>query len=293
MWTTEKSKRVLDLACKEFGYNYDNVSLIRFGTNAIYLLNPLNIVIRISRPDTDKNKIHYELKIAQWLSEKGFPVLLPLGSSGIITIDSSHVSVWPYFKSSPLEDHFLFGKILKELHSIEHKPDFIKEFDPLSDIDLMLNNISQTEFPSEDLLVLRNWSSWLKEKTPEYQSDLGVGLIHGDAHIGNCVINSEHNIKMLDFDFSCSGPREWDLLPEALRHRRFNSPISDYRDFIRGYGYDVSRWEHFATLALTRELLMTCWRIEVESNSSKVHNESQVRMQYWRREPEPDIWSSF
>jgi Ser/Thr protein kinase RdoA (MazF antagonist) len=294
-WTTATAKNILDTACSALGLSYDQLSLLRFGTNAIYHIKPNNLVVKISRPNVSQQEAIQEIEIMRWLDKNSFPTITPNPmTSEPLSVYGSQVSVWPFIDSHQLDDYQLFGELLKQLHAVP-RPEFgLKECDPFQIINKKLEQLKTIESVSnQDVNILQEWSNWLKPQFFEQESELGSGILHGDAHIGNCLINKENNQPlMIDFDFICYGPKEWDLIPEALGPRRFNLSRDFHQQFVNGYGYDIVDWPGFHIFALTRELLITCWRFEVESGGV-VRSEGEKRMQYWRREPQPSTWKSF
>jgi aminoglycoside phosphotransferase (APT) family kinase protein len=89
---------------------------------------------------------------------------------------------------------------------------------------------------------------------------LGVGVIHGDANVGNVLLDSEGDPVLIDLDSFSIGPREWDLIQTALFADRFGwHTEEEYRAFVEVYGYDIKRWDGYETLADMREVAMTVW----------------------------------
>jgi Ser/Thr protein kinase RdoA (MazF antagonist) len=293
-WTTATAKNILDTACSALGLPYKKLVLLRFGTNAIYHIQPSNLVVRISRPNVSKQEVIQEIEIMRWLKSNNFPTITPDKiTEEPLSVYESQVTVWPFIDNQQLTDYKLFGQLLKKLHDLPFPDNLLKDCQPFLIINRKLSHLKKIETVSnQDINILQEWSRWLEPQFFAQESHLGSGMLHGDAHIGNCLIDQNQQPFMIDFDLICYGAKEWDLIPEALGPRRFNSDRNLHQQFVAGYGYDIVRWPGFNIFALTRELLITCWRFEVES-SGAVKSEGEKRMQYWRREPSPAIWKSF
>ncbi|MFD0773650.1 phosphotransferase family protein [Streptomonospora algeriensis] len=82
--------------------------------------------------------------------------------------------------------------------------------------------------------------------------------MHGDANIGNVILDRGGAPVVIDLAGFCAGPREWDLVQTALFYERFGWHTEDeYRQFVDAYGFDVMYWPGYPVLADYRELVMT------------------------------------
>lgn len=310
-WSVSSALRILNAALAQAGISYQNLELLRFGTAATYRLHPDPIVVRVTRPGSSEIAARREHLVPRWLQQNGFPVA-PQLDIPVIQVQGSTVSFWKWMAPyndrlnkgvPPIATPVEFANLLKGLHQLggtpgpEITPEAIGLFNPFESISALLSEIeSNQNIQWRDIKLLKDWQALLIDKynreveDPNYSS-LGLGVIHGDAHIGN-TYRSEKGLFLLDFDYACFGPREWDLIPAALEVRRFGQPREKYYEFSQTYGFDVSTWRGFETLAMVRELFMTVWRINVEKSAS-VHKESQIRLDYWRKKTNPGVWHSF
>lgn len=296
-WSAAASRKLLEIACQALGVSYESLELVRFGTNAVYRLHPLDLTARVSRPGYEIEWVRREMTVTRWLAERGFPAIAPddLITPEPFPVYDSIVSFWPWVSSS--DEHLApdqFGQLIHKLHRVsDHYPDqHLPPWNPMLIIDSLLGGLRKrgTVSPA-DIDLLRRWHDWIYLRLFDHPSELGEGLIHGDAHIGNCLV-TDQGPKLIDFDYVCYGPREWDLIPETLGPRRFGRERSEYERFAAGYGYDVTEWAGYRICALARELLITCWRLDVDSMST-VRAEGERRLRYWRREPKPPGWRAF
>lgn len=305
-WTTQAARNALEVGARSLGLVYERLELLRFGTNAVYRLHPDPFIVRISRPGADPLAIQREWDLCIWLAGLHYPVPSPALEvmQRPLAVYESVLSVWRYIpppapgpdgrRLEPTLEQM--AALLRGLHGLrEPCPVPLPRFDPLGLIAERLRALAAAgQISPSDAEVLWRWQRWLAPRfeLAVAESQLGRGLIHGDAHRGNLILGSRGEPYLLDWDYAAIGPREWDLIPEALGPRRFGRPAAEYMSFARAYGHDVTAWPHFQTTALARELLITVWRLEVEA-ISPVRSESRLRMRYWRREPGPPRWSAF
>ena len=95
---------------------------------------------------------------------------------------------------------------------------------------------------------------------PTLDFPLGVGVIHGDANVGNVLLDEHGQAVLIDLDSFSIGPREWDLIQTALFADRLGwHTEEEYRTFVEVYGYDITQWDGYETLADMREVAMTAW----------------------------------
>jgi len=305
-WTAQAARDVLEVGARSLGLIYERLELLRFGTNAVYRLHPDPLIVRISRPGADPQAIEREWDLCTWLSGLHYPVPSPALEvmQRPLAVYDSVLSVWRYIPPpapgpdgrAPEPTLEQMAALLRGLHGLSRPcPVELPAFDPLALIGARLRALAGAgQITRADAEVLWRWHGWLAPRFARAiaESRLGRGLIHGDAHRGNLILGSRGEPYLLDWDYAAIGPREWDLIPEALGPRRFGRPAAEYMAFAHAYGHDVTAWPHFQTAALVRELLITVWRFEVEA-ISPVRTESRLRMRYWRREPQPPPWSAF
>lgn len=305
-WTVSAALLIVQEALRIKGLTHSSLDLIRFGTGAVYKIYPQNIVVRVTRPGYDLELLRKEEGLRSWLEENSFPVLEPLypGEDPILVGDS-YVGFWQFAPpaENPAEIKDL-AQLIRQLHDLGDRASRdilyqagVRTFNPFPAIDKFFVEVEKDRRISwADLVLLKEWRDLLEDRLrseardPNY-SALGLGLIHGDAHLGNCYM-TESGPVLIDFDFAAWGPREWDLIPAILESRRFGSGPNVYYDFSEVYGADILSWPGLETMLLIRELLITGWRLSVEK-SGAVQEESKNRLLYWRRDPAPPLWRPF
>jgi thiamine kinase-like enzyme len=80
---------------------------------------------------------------------------------------------------------------------------------------------------------------------------LGTGLVHADAHSENLVRHNSGWV-LIDWDQTCLGPRELDLLAGLPNH--FHEPEPNRTAFFTAYGYDLTQRPEWRLLRDIAEL---------------------------------------
>lgn len=123
---------------------------------------------------------------------------------------------------------------------------------------------------------------------------LKPGVIHGDANVGNVILDREGNPLLIDLDSFCLGPREWDLVQTALFFERFGWHTEDeYREFVKIYGVDIMTWPGYPVLAEYREISMTLWLSQKAVTDERAAAEVHKRIEAIRTGGSRRDWAPF
>jgi Ser/Thr protein kinase RdoA (MazF antagonist) len=149
-----------------------------------------------------------------------------------------------------------------------------------------------SQYPHEDIALLEHWYERLQDALTQLQPALPVGLIHGQAEIGNVRLRDGEPV-FADLERVARGLREWDLIDTAATTLRFNLPRERYVAFADSYGFDVMAWDGFATLRRVWEFRATTWLMQARNHRPEIAGEVQARLRTWR-DNDPDIvWRAF
>jgi len=128
----------------------------------------------------------------------------------------------------------------------------------------------QAEFP-------KNEDSWANE----------VVLLHGDAQSLNVLVNnaSGEDIRLIDYEYACYGPRAWDIANTWLEYADMNNLKADFAleypslqeqlDFLHGYDQAVDEATlHLRASAVNRYAILshfqwTIWSLIQDAASTK------------------------
>lgn len=282
-WTTKQAEETLDAVLEKKKIRA-KAYLIRFGTNAIYHIPDLKLVIRISRPGVDLNLEEKQYNCVEYLIGEKIDLTPPAREHEPIIVDKSYISFWKYVEPSVSKiDYNRFGSLVKKLHETQYPHlDELLDYDLTEKIQRRLNYLENSEIASEDdMAFLKDYFQKISKCYQKYTSKLGVGLIHGDAHSGNVIQNPE-NLYLCDFDYISRGPRELDLVAVLQCHTRFGVSQEDYDAYCEGYGYDLREQKNYRDLLNIRDLSSFTWLYQNKGLSDKVDYEIDHRMKTLR-----------
>ncbi|AEK44807.1 aminoglycoside phosphotransferase [Amycolatopsis mediterranei S699] len=168
-------------------------------------------------------------------------------------------------KYAPIAD---VAEIIRNLHELRAPTGLdLEKKKPFTEIEGRLNE--SRSLTRDDEAYLRQRIGELKASYERLEFPLPQGVIHGDANVGNVLLSREGTPCLIDLDSFCIGPREWDLVQTALFYERFGWHTADeYRTFVNVYGFDIMTWSGYETLAGYREIAMTLWLAEKDSDDA-------------------------
>ncbi|WP_203756760.1 phosphotransferase, partial [Actinoplanes cyaneus] len=143
-----------------------------------------------------------------------------------------------------------------------------------------------------DLAYMQAECDRLEEALANLTYELPPGPIHGDAFMGN-LISGIDGPAICDFDSSCDGPREWDLVPVAVGKLRFDYAGDDYGALVGHYGFDVIAWPGFPVLRRLRELKLVTSIVPVLASRPVLQPQWRRRLETYRSRDETARWSTY
>lgn len=267
--------RVLVEVCARIGADVTEARLIKFTINAAFALPGSGLVVRIAGSPQVARSAPKVVKVARWLADHQMPsVRLATDLPQPLEVDGHAATVWKLVPDTGVQvnGHDL-GRILRQFHALPYTPIGLPAWNPLGYVHARVD-------AAEGLT--RDERAFLSETADAVASDLdGVdyflepGPIHGDAFVGNLIPGPEGAI-LCDFDSTCTGPREWDLIPVAVGQLRFRHAVDYHAQLAESYGVDILTWPGFPVLRRLRELRSVC------SVLPRIASSRGVREQ-WRR----------
>ena len=115
-------------------------------------------------------------------------------------------------------------------------------------------------------------------------------VCHGDVHPGNVMMTSE-GVTLLDWDMLCAGPPAWDHAM-LMRLDRWGWPPRWYDEFAAGYGHSLAGESAAEALADLRLVAATLMRLRAGLSDPSAMPEAQLRLAYWRGEPDAPVWTA-
>jgi aminoglycoside phosphotransferase (APT) family kinase protein len=272
-------QQVLEQACTTVGLDAEGARLLRLGSNAVYRLKA-PVIARISRPGADVEGVRRTVEVARWLESAQYPAVRVINVDQPIITNGFTVTFWDavsddgdQFASAPE-----IADVLARLHKLTAPDDLhLPPLDPFANATQRISaNTWLTEpdrsFLTDTLARLQNAYATLGFALPQ-------GVIHGDASVGNVLLDRHGAPVVIDLDGFAIGPREWDLALTAIYYDSFGwHTRQEYEDFASVYGYDILQWPGYPVMRETREFLMTTWLIQKAPESTEAAAESRKRI---------------
>nr|MDT0665161.1 aminoglycoside phosphotransferase family protein [Micromonospora sp. DSM 115978] len=183
------------------------------------------------------------------------------------------------------------ARLLRRLHALSPAPAFLPAWAPLDDVRRRLSDAESIE--PADLDFLRDTAAGVEADLARVSYELPPAVIHGDAHLGNVVRTTDGGSVLCDFDATCVGPAEWDLVPVAVGRSRFAHPPQWHDALAAGYGFDVTRSPAFPVLRAVRELKLVTSVVPVLASNPAAAAQFRVRLGSLRTGDASVIWSRY
>lgn len=182
------------------------------------------------------------------------------------------------------------GRMIRVVHRIE--PGDAGEL-PWADsfahwnIDAVLDEVGDLLDPLAragiDATVSR-WDGW------QQRLRIGAVVCHGDLHPGN-VLQSERGPVLLDWDLRCLAHPAWDHGPLIAWGDRWDATPALYEAFATGYGESLRGTWMGECMADLRNLVATLMRVRASRTDPAAAAQAEVRLRYWRGEPDAPRWT--
>ncbi|MFC7622473.1 phosphotransferase enzyme family protein [Microlunatus sp. GCM10028923] len=248
----------LEQGAAEVGLDLPEPDLIRIGSNAVFRSG--TTIVRVSAPHADIESVRTTVEVARWLAGHSVPVTEVLDVRQPITAGDRVVTFW-----RSVSDRTVFGttedcgRLLAKMHAIQDPaPVPLPGFDPGGKAARRLSKLQHLDAGTRDFLA---------DRLGQLAADFGgltfalrPGPIHGDANVGNVLVDDAGVARLADLDSFATGAREWDLIQTAQYYEQFGwHTRNEYRSFVKAYGFDVMEWPGYSTLRDTLELTMLTW----------------------------------
>ncbi|WP_329834903.1 phosphotransferase [Streptomyces sp. BE133] len=258
------------------GLDFSDARLLRGHTNAVILLENAKVVVKIARRGSRIDDVARTVTFVRWLMDTGFPTVPLHPVDQPVVIDQHAITFWKYLPqpNQPVAAAQL-AKPLHALHTLTTPPVALPVHDNLAAIRRSLTAI--TCLPGEALSFLTEYADQLKAELQAVEFDLPEGVIQGDPQHRNALHAGGSEAVLCDWDTVATGQPEWDLVTVEVHCRRFGHGEQHYAAFADAYGWDVTRWPGYQTLAAIRELRM------ITTNARKVHHAPSSLQEVVRR----------
>jgi hypothetical protein len=283
---------LLATICATAGLDARGAHLIKFTCNAVFRLASVPVVVRIAGSTAVRRRAEKVVRVARWLAEHDVPAvrLLP-GIEQPITVDGQVATLWhapPAIGDKPTAADL--ARILRRFHTLPLPGFDLPEWQPTRSI---RERLAEPQGPStDDIAFLVAMCDDLETALDTVRFELPRGPIHGDATVAN-LVSAASGPLICDFDSTCIGPREWDLMPVATGAFRFDPTGAAHANLAAHYGVDVTAWSGFPVLRRVRELQLVTSVLPVLRSNPNLEAQWRHRMRTLRNGDTTALWEPY
>jgi aminoglycoside phosphotransferase (APT) family kinase protein len=221
--------------------------------------------------------VYKVVRLATYFESVDAPTIrLAPGVDQPIQADSLLATVWRYVPPTPPEITVTdLGIALRRFHGLRVPTFEVPTWDPVGDARNRLRDAEALRDSDRDFLL--EWCDRLTPRIAELNARAERRLVHADAHVGNMLRESDGQPVMCDFDATCVGPWQVDLVAVAVGEARFGR-AGAHRALADAYGYDVTTDPDWPLLREARELKMVAAAVPLLASGPGVANEFAVRL---------------
>ncbi|MFI7518671.1 phosphotransferase [Micromonospora globbae] len=279
-------------AADAVGVHPGDARLLGLTNNAVFALPSAGMVIRIARSHRLTNRVYKVVELGRWFEQVDAPTIrLAPNVTQPVRAGTLLASIWSYIPPvAPAPTVEELGPVLREFHSLGPLPERLPAWDPVGDARSRLADAE--ELSDSDRQFLLDWCDRLEAPVAALQQRAGSGIIHGDAHVSNLLRNAAGRVVLCDFDATCHGPWQVDLVAVAVGEVRFGQRGA-HATLAEAYGYDVTTDPDWPLLRDARELKMIAAAVPRLRSSAGVRAEFAARLHSVRENHQHARWKPF
>lgn len=241
----------LDRAARSINLDPTDTKPLREHASSVFLMPAEQLVARVRDDPAAVEVADRVVRVTGWLAEHGVPVTIPADVPHPVAVDEFVITFWPYLPQHSAKPPIsALGAILRSLHHTPNPPEQLPAYQPLDGFGTLVAASSALEAADQKWLLDRH--AQLVGAYDALDSQLGVGLIHGDAYQGNLLWAGD-TVVLGDWDDVATGPRELDLA-NTYQSVRFGRSQADLDDLATAYGHDIKDWPGLEVLTSIRDL---------------------------------------
>ncbi len=293
-FTEQSARRALEQAAEAAGLPASNAELIRLGSNAVFRLDPETIA-RVAPSTAARPNAAMQIAVSRWLTSVNYPVTRAVDVEQPIETGGRVVTFWesiaPATVYAPIHQ---VAELIRRLHELPPPPpsEQLPELRPFGAPGTPLPTFNGLD--PADAGYLQDRYAGAREQFAVMAFPLGAGVVHGDANVGNVLVDTDGNPVLIDLDSFAIGPHEWDLIQTALFADRFGwHTAEEYRTFVEVYGYDITEWDGYEALADMREVAMTAWISKKAATDEAAAGEARKRIAAMRSGGSRHDWGAY
>ena len=292
-FTEAAMRAALREVCQEHGLSAEDATLLRLTNNAVFLLPLHDLVVRIARTGALRPRVAKVARLAAWFEQVGAPTIRLAARFLSQPVSAGHglATVWQYLPPAQASLTTVdLGLALRRFHALGVPPFELPAWDPVGDARRRLGDAEGLGDADREYLL--GWCDRLDPLLAEFagrRDDLG--LVHGDAHVGNLLCTPAGEAVLCDFDATAVGPVLVDLAAVAVGDARFSR--SQYRQLHSTYGRDATADPSWPILKEARELKMIAAAVPLLASGPGVREEFAVRLRSVREHDDAAQWTPF
>lgn len=283
----------LRAVCAEHDLPHRGARLLHHYSNAVFVLPAVNVVVRFTTSKRIGQTIAAsQSMVSRLIHENGLPATEPIERLTPVRLSSGlTASFWRYYRQPEPGQQFAatdLAELIRQLHVVRGLDEGLPRWEALSSLrgelsrEEPLHGLSHAEAE-----WLRDTASDIAQNVSSQAWPLGVGLIHGDAWVGNLLWNGREPT-LGDWDNVSVGPREVDLIPTwhaAVRYGRDWVP-----EFVDVYGHDLADNPTFDLLLRMRDLAQLTGPLKRAAESPQHHAVLRQRLDAIRSGDRTQRW---
>ena len=290
-FTEDAMANAMRQVAKQLDVANDDATLLRLTNNAVYALPGAGLVIRITRSHGLPERVRKVVALAQWFAHIDAPTIRLAAVPQPIIVDGLPATAWIYLPQHPpqptVDD---LGPVLRRFHHLGTPPMPLQAWDPVGDARARLADAEA--LAETDRHFLLDWCDRLQPQINALNAEAGTGLLHGDAHAGNLLRRRDGQVVLCDFDATCLGPWQVDLVAVAVGEVRFGR-AGAHATLATAYGYDVTTDPAWPLLREARELKMVAAAVPLLASAPGVAQEFTTRLHSIQHDDPTARWTPF
>ncbi|MFC7404481.1 phosphotransferase enzyme family protein [Georgenia alba] len=290
--TKLRRRAALAAVCRSAGLDPAGAELLNDSINVVYRLTTAPVVVRLRR-DTARAAVTRQVTLARWLADAGAPVSRLLETAQPVTARGYVATFWESADAPEVDwrvEHL--GVALRDLHALGDHED-LPEWAPFT---TLRTRIGRPDLPAGLTAGDRRWLArevaTLEQSYAEVAPTLRLGVLHGDAHIGNLLRSVDGRPVLCDLDQVARGPQLQDLVPTAVNAARFGFKRRQ-RALVHAYGLDVTRHEAWPVLRRVRELSTTTYGLLKAGHAPRFRDQAFHRLRTLQDGDDATRWGPY
>lgn len=291
-FTEAAMRETLDRIAGRLHVDASDAALLRLNNNAVFALPAAGLVVRITRTHRLHDRVRKVASLGSWFAAVHAPTIrLADGIEQPVADGPLLATIWRYVRPvSPAPDATDLGRLLAAFHHLGLPPFQLPRWGPIGDARARICDAEALDDADREYLI--DWCDRLEPLLEDFAASAPSGLLHGDAHEGNLLRDDDGRVLLCDFDATCVGPFQVDLVPAPANEARFG-PTGGHAKLAASYGYDVTTDPAWPLLREARELKMIAAGAPLLASAPGVGAEFRLRLNSVRHDDRSVRWTAF